>query len=339
MKVQDIQDLLKSVRLNSKGDHLISDCPFCGKEGHFYLNIFKVFQKEGHRYRNSWDCKKCDESGNVAKLLAKLKKLSLLEEGKYSDLSKPLKTKLADMDLGEPELALDLPIQRLPFGFKRVSFDPYLKSRGFSPHEYEKYMLGRTTLPSLRDYVIVSVDEASHSRGHICRSTRSAEEIDAINDEYRKANSKQKYLRWKNSANMDKAKMLLGYDEIMFTTQWVALVEGFFDKVRVDQALGLDLSDDIKCCSTLGKSISIEQVRKLQRRGITRVIIVQDPDTIKGSKRLGFHLKEEFEEVLIGYTGSKDLGASSYSEVLKVFDTLKKPQEFSLGIVNSRLLR
>jgi DNA primase len=45
------------------------DCPFCGKESHFYVNA-----KDGR-----WDCKSCLESGNVSSFLSKLHAFSLKE--------------------------------------------------------------------------------------------------------------------------------------------------------------------------------------------------------------------------------------------------------------------
>lgn len=46
----------------SSGDNVQGDCPFCGKEDHFYVN-----QKTG-----TWDCKYCQETGNVYTFLGKI---------------------------------------------------------------------------------------------------------------------------------------------------------------------------------------------------------------------------------------------------------------------------
>ena len=339
MTIEDVRELLGYSIFNSKGDHIIANCPFCAKEGHFYLNIFKVFQKSGTKYKNCWDCKKCSEAGNLAKLLTKLKKLHLLTEGKFVDLDKPLVNKLKAIEVEEQE-SLEIPVNKLPIGFRRISSDPYLEGRGFTSREFEKHVLGRTKLkPSLKDYIIISLQERSQCRGYLCRSTLSRQEIDRINAEYEHQGIRKKYLRWTNSLDIQKSKVLIGYDEIMFTTEWVVLTEGFFDKVKVDQVLDLDSSDKIKCCSTLGKAVSSEQIRKLQLRGVTKVIIMQDPDAISESKRLGLTLMDEFEEVLIGYTGSKDLGDSSYKEVLKAFDSLKNPHDFSMSMVRKVKLK
>lgn len=51
-----------SVDLTENGSQAIGDCPFCGKESHFYANV-----KTGQ-----WDCKVCGESGNSFSFLAKI---------------------------------------------------------------------------------------------------------------------------------------------------------------------------------------------------------------------------------------------------------------------------
>jgi len=44
------------------GKNLVGDCPFCGKDRHFYA----------HKETGQWDCKKCGESGNMFSFLDKI---------------------------------------------------------------------------------------------------------------------------------------------------------------------------------------------------------------------------------------------------------------------------
>lgn len=44
------------------GSQVIGDCPFCGKDNHFYIGWEKLL----------WDCKVCSESGNMQKFLEKI---------------------------------------------------------------------------------------------------------------------------------------------------------------------------------------------------------------------------------------------------------------------------
>jgi hypothetical protein len=48
--------------VDESGDQLVADCPFCGKEGHFYAN----------KVRGLWDCKKCGASGNTGTFLRQI---------------------------------------------------------------------------------------------------------------------------------------------------------------------------------------------------------------------------------------------------------------------------
>lgn len=325
---------------NGRRNHIIANCPFCSKEGHFFFNINKALEKnpEG-KYKYCWDCKKCTEKGNIVKLLRKLDKLFLLEGEYVGDgdfIENPLK-KLGTAS--EEELGLIAKEIRIPIGFKRMYSDPYLESRGFTEHEFNKYEIGYTnTSAKYEDYIIILFREMAKVRGFIARSRLPKEEIKAINKSFKQKGLKQRYLRYRNSSESEFSKMLGGFEEIMITTSWVVLVEGYFDKVAVDRALALDKIQDMKCCFTFGKDVSKEQITKLKKRGIRGVILVQDPDAVDYSKALGLKLQKHFDEVMIGFTGNKDLGDSTDVEILSVFDNLKKPEMFNLEIVGKKIV-
>ena len=63
----ELKELLVNPKKNRTGQY-VCDCQFCGKEGHFYINI----------KTQMWDCKKCGEYGNIYKLLSHLGKTYLL---------------------------------------------------------------------------------------------------------------------------------------------------------------------------------------------------------------------------------------------------------------------
>ena len=71
LKISD-EDLRSEVLINPKlnrTNQYICDCPFCGKESHFYID----------KTSQLFDCKKCGESGNIYKLLRFVDKLYLLQ--------------------------------------------------------------------------------------------------------------------------------------------------------------------------------------------------------------------------------------------------------------------
>jgi len=337
MKIDELEKILTRPRLNSRKNHFIAQCPFCDKEAHFYINVHKFNRKKVGRYISSWDCKSCSRKGNLPTLLKKLGKIHLLEGEEILIATKlPM---LGEKPKEDEEENLYLPVKKLPAGFKRQKANKYLIERGFTELEFDKYTVGQTKiLKKYRDYIIIAVEEAQKPRAFLSRSIYTKEKIDRINAGYKAKGLKKKYPRYRNSTD-EYSKLLLGIDEIMFNTNWVVLVEGFFDKVKVDQAMRLDDSPDIKCCCTFGKEISTNHIKKLKRKGVKNIIIIQDPDAIEHTKHLAFRIESEFNEVLVGFTGHKDLGDSSYQEVIEVFEGLKTPFQFDLGIVPNTLKR
>lgn len=334
----DFEEILLSTTYNSKKNHIIASCPFCNKEDHFFFNVEKALEKRDGKYKNCWDCKKCTRKGNLVGLLRKLNRLNLLE-GEYlggNDFIKSPFNSLVTEDLNIEYTPKEI---KIPIGFKRVYNNDYLTNeRFFTNIEYEKYEVGYTDMYSkLKDYVIILLREKNRVRGYIARSRLNKKEINIINNRNKSLGLKIKYARYRNSVNSEFSKMLLGYEEIIFTTKWVILVEGFFDKIRVDQALKLDSIPDIKCCCTFGKEISEYQILKLVKKNIKGVILIQDPDAVDNSKQIGERLMNKFDKVLIGYSGDKDLGDSTNEEILNIIDNLKKPLIFRTDIVQKKL--
>jgi len=66
-----------------------SDCPFCGKVGHFYVKVGPPEFKDGKKIVDGmWSCHHCDESGNVFTFLNKLIKYSQQNTEDYGYLWK-----------------------------------------------------------------------------------------------------------------------------------------------------------------------------------------------------------------------------------------------------------
>jgi 5S rRNA maturation endonuclease (ribonuclease M5) len=335
----DFEELIGSSNRNSRGDHIIGDCPFCNKEGHFYFNTVKALKKKQGRFVGCWDCKKCLRQGNIVSLLQQVGSLHLIQGEYLGDievLDNPFDQKLEEVVDEVNVLAKEI---KPPVGFKRVMYDEYLSGeRGWTPEHYNKFEVGYTRLSSkLENYVIILIKEANRVRGYLARSKLSKAEIKEINKQRKLEGRKDKYLRYSNSTGAEFNKLLGGYEEIVFTTKWVILVEGIFDKTAVDRALGLDRIQEMKCCFTFGKDVSREQILKLKRKGIRGVILIQDPDAVESSKAIGLMLDKEFDKVLMGFSGEHDLGDSSDSEILDIFENLKPPLSFSKDIVQAHL--
>jgi len=303
----DLRSLFdKKFRLGG-GNQYISNCPYCNKERHFYIN----------RHTQLWDCKKCGEEGNIIKLLTFLGKLFLLGEFKSIDRTKLKSLSEFAFDVNDDEVDLEPEKRRLPIGFKRVTDDEYLYSRRFLPENLKKLKFGYTNLvPNLKDYIILAVEEDDEVKGYLSRLTWSKEKVERYEER-----TGRKKLRYLNDSGAKFSNLLLGYDEITEKTDTVILLEGFTDKVTLDNTLQLYEQEEVKCCCTFGKKISQSQILKLLRKGVKNIILIFDYDAIREMKKYG-KILNDFFNVKISFTYNKDINDSSEKEIIEIFDRL-----------------
>nr|DAY05448.1 MAG TPA: DNA primase (bacterial type) [Caudoviricetes sp.] len=312
MKISDsdLRDLLTNYKLNRTGQY-ICDCPFCGKERHFYVS----------KSKQAFDCKKCGESGNIYKLLRHFNKLYLLQGAtvEQRDELKSLKTLMSESSpASELELA-ELPIIALPKGFRIVPKNRYLNSRGLTSEDIKRYGIGvvKSDDWKIDGYVIIPVKDNGEIRGYVGR--------------YGAKHVPKGRLRYSNSVGVPFGELLYGYDEIPDGAECIILVEGCFDKFAVDRVLDLKNSDSVKCVATFGKKISDAQIKKLMKKGVRSVLLLYDFDAIKEMKRYGMELAKYFD-VLITYTTKKDIDECTEEEALEVLSSGQKPADFSMSV-------
>lgn len=293
--------------------HYISTCPFCGKEKHFYIN----------RKTQLFDCKKCEEEGNIFKLLQKLDKLFLIGDFKSIDRkSIKLLSEYNEEKEEDEEIVLNPEVRKLPKGFKRIYESEYLENeRGFKKSVFEKYRIGKSIRH--KEYVIISVDEENKCRGYLMRLAWGKEKMERVK-------RKNLYMpkRWLNDSGCSFSLLLFGYDEINSETTTIILVEGAPDKITLDDILGLDKQSEIKCLATFGKKISSTQIAKLLKKDIKNVILIFDEDAIKQMKKYSVELSKFFN-VKLTFTYGKDINDSTKEEVLKIFDRLETTRNFN----------
>nr|DAS96414.1 MAG TPA: DNA directed DNA polymerase [Caudoviricetes sp.] len=312
MKISDsdLRDLLTNYKLNRTGQY-ICDCPFCGKERHFYVS----------KSKQMFDCKKCGESGNIYKLLRHFNKLYLLQGAtvEQRDELKSIKTiMLEGSSQNELELA-ELPIIALPKGFRIVPKNRYLNSRGLTSDDIKRYGIGvvRSDDWKIDGYIIIPVFDNGEIRGYVGR--------------YGAKQVPKGRLRYSNSVGVPFGELLYGYDEIPDGAECIILVEGCFDKFAVDRVLDLKNSDSVKCVATFGKKISDAQIKKLMKKGVRSVLLLYDFDAVKEMKRYGIELSKYFD-VLITYTTKKDIDECSEEEALEVLGSGQKQVDFLLSV-------
>ncbi len=310
MQIEDIElrSLLDGVKKSKT--HYVADCPFCGKEKHFYINIRTQL----------WDCKHCGESGNIYKLLVQVGKTYLLQ-GKTVVETSTIK-KIRDVD-EETDTVPDITVKEIgmPAGWK--VFDrgnDYLRSRGITNEEARRYRFGGTKLlSSLRNYVTVPIMDCNKTCGYISR--------------YANKHIPDGVLRYNNSNGTDFAKLLFGYDDIiMDRTQTVIIVEGVFDKIAVDRVLRLWWCCEVKCVATFGKKISDTQIYKLTLKHVRNVVLLYDIDAIKEIRKYAEVLNGYFNTT-VTFTQKKDIDECTEEEALQVFRHTQKPAEFNQNVI------
>ena len=289
----DLRDLLINPKLNRRGQY-ICDCPFCGKEKHFYIS----------RQTQLWDCKKCGEHGSIYKLLKQLDKTYLLGGAtvEIRDTIQSLRNIVAE-SIEDDEVTLkELPVIKMPVGWKvSVASTKYLLGRRITPADCKRYNIGATDLyRKYQNYVLVPIYDGGKIRGFLGR--------------YGAKKVPSNRLRYNNSVGTEFSELLFGYDEITNNTTTVILVEGIFDKIAV------------------GKKISPAQSKKLMIKGVTNVILLYDFDAIKDIKKYGLELENNFV-TSITYTTKKDIDECTEQEALEVFTHLQKPREFNEDVI------
>lgn len=312
------EDLCNEVLINPKlnrTNQYICDCPFCGKESHFYID----------KTTQLWDCKKCGESGNIYKLLRYVDKLYLLQGATVEEREtiESVRSVLATMvDSEEEEIIASLPVIPMPAGWHVLeNGNSYLRGRGVSAEECVRYELGETRLfRKYKNYLLVPIRDDGKIRGFIGR--------------YASKHVPDGVLRYNNSVGTEFAQLLFGYDEIVAgKTTTVILVEGIFDKMSVDRFLGLWDSPEVKCVSTFGKKISDAQIAKLISKQVRRVILLYDFDAVKDIKRYGLVLEKFFVTDITFTSKSKDIDECSPSEAAEVFSNFYKPRQFAEDVI------
>ena len=309
---EDLRQIV-TVQKETRTGQYICDCPLCGKPLHFYIN----------KKTQMWDCKKCQRTGSIFKLLKELGKTYLIGEAtiEQTDVLKSIRAQLEE-ELSQDEELKPLPVRRMPIGFKVGREGMYLRNRGISREECKRYNIGYTKLtPSMRGYVIIPIYDNNKIRGYIAR--------------YGNKQVPEDKLRYNNSRGTDFASLLFGYDEIVDgETSTVIIVEGVFDKFAVDRCLDLWSSPDIKCVCTFGKKISDIQIKKLLQKKVENVILSYDFDALKEIKKYGVELDHYFNTKVAVCMNKKDIDECTIDEAREVFMNPRSVWDFNLGTIS-----
>ena len=276
------------------------ECPFCGKKGKWGV----IFNPEGGATFHCW---KCPRKTPLHEFLKKIGRTDLMKRTFEGNIKSVLTKIQSQEDISDwmrdvkPLTEEDLKPVKLPLRLKSLEHDEYLDGRGFKPWHYEEFEPSYTESalePKLKNFILFKMKMNGVCVAWWARS-RYSKEWHKRNLEAYKRHEEDLVLRYRNSEN-NFQDLLGGYDELIEgRTDTVIIVEGIFDKIGVDNLLGLHDVEDIKCCFTFGNNIGKGQIQALLRKKIHRVILLYDYQTINESKEAALRMNGLFDEVLV----------------------------------------
>lgn len=314
VEISDIKEYILDLSPATKRE-MAGSCPFCGKSGHFYINKTSLL----------WECKKCKEKGNSYRILKHFKVLDLYVKKNYGLVNKPL-IKIGD-GVGlevkeEEEEEVELVEKKLPFSYKRIYSNEYLESRNFTKNDFYRNEIGLAKLSKkYGNYIIFPIFEEDKCYGFVGRCFLDKPEME-IKD----------LKRYENSRDSKFGLLLYGYNELSHKTKVVILVEGVFDKIRLDSVLNVDEDESIRVLCTFGNKVSGRQINKIKsktRNSVNKVILFYDIDAVNEINKYSIELENNFNEVEICFlSDDKDASASSEEDIFKALSNTMKPDEF-----------
>jgi len=323
LTLQTLASLFTTSKLDRSGQNLICPCPKCG-QSEFGIAI----DIENHPC-NCYRKRACGWEGNIYSLLKELGRTDLLSSDKdYTKVVQRVRLEnLIEETKGKQEENL-IPNVSPPIGFKKIESHPYLQLRKFD--YYDKYKVGTTKLdPRLKnDYIIFLVEQHNSIKGYIARHTWSKDKIDTNNKIFKETGKGKFIKRYSNSPGTDFSSLLFGYDEITKNTKTVILVEGMFDKFRVDKLLDLHESEEVKCVASFKCHLSPDQKKLLKDKAIEDLILIYDYDVVKQIINNINNIRYDFESINIGFHSSKDPGDFEMEDIEDVILNLQSPSSF-----------
>lgn len=285
----------------------ITDCPYCGTANKFGIRLNE--QRANYNNEVSFNCFKgsCQEHGSEWQLLKVLGKEHLIG-GK--DFIKDTREELIAVgDLQDEEIDNEVVNRSVPYGWTRIEYHPYLASRGWEPWMFQHYMVGLTTkMRTLKDYLVLLINQDGRNKGYVARSTWPQEKIDAHNKRAEEINKtaapedRIKYHpKYTNEGGVFFERIVWGIDEVAEQTKTLIVVEGPLDKTNADKQLKINLQNHTRVLCTFGKKLSIQQINRIKQKFDKtmvsidkKLILMYDPEAIEDSKGYAIKLEEAF---------------------------------------------
>lgn len=284
-----IQELIAELGAKPDGSGknlIVSKCPNCGKEnGKYGIYIGKETEKKKPFMSHCFSCG--FSTLTLEQLLVTIGRPDLII-APTADLDAKLDTQLLfRLNDDDEEIDDSLSIITPPECFKRCYSNSYLKSRGFTYDDYDRFPVGTTRGLNFKfnDYIIFLIIDSGDIVGYVSRHIWSKDEIDRHNKSA-KRNGEYMIMRYRNSTENDFVKLLYNYDSVIEDeTDTVIIVEGIFDVIALTRKLELYDNHHVAVVATFGKKISQVQIYKLQSKGVKTVIVGYDGDAVDAIKK------------------------------------------------------
>lgn len=328
-RLEITQELLAELHgtLDGSRKNIIANCPKCGREKKFGVY---VGPDKGHKKFGMANCFVCGmRLGGIKATLELTGRVDLLPKETTS-----FEDETDIENFFEDEIEDDLIEIDMPKGYKRCFSNRYLKSRGWIADDYEYFPVGtnRCFEREYEDYVILEILDEGRKVGFVARSTLSKDYIEEYNRKHRFA-----IRRYKNSNERKGngfSKLLYNYDAVKsMETSSVILCEGAFDVVALTRKLELYDNKSIVPVGTFGKKISLEQMYKLQKKGVEQVVVGYDADARETTSQLAIELNKYFDVLVadIPMGIGKDWDEMATGDIMEIFSHhLKTVREYNL---------
>jgi len=289
---QNYQEELFSMptkRTEKGGREIVKDCPFCGKEAHFYVSTEKPFyhcfacnasgdwikylqETRSYDYREALGLL-ADRAGvkvegfDEAKHKERQRRASLIEEANslfiasLSDERGKEVAKYLKDDRGYSEAEIEA--MELGAYTDREGLKKYLKEKGFSEEELQSSGLFTAGLGITHTLTVLWRDASGKALGISGRTL--------LSDEEREKKGLQKYV---NAAGLEKSKGFIGLERVRSKKSKEALlVEGVLDALLLASR-----GSPVPAIALGGLSVSKYQQKALEDAGVTDLVIALDND-------------------------------------------------------------
>ena len=332
-----IEEIKVELHATFDGSHknlIVPNCIWCGHKGG-KMGIYVGPDTERKKTFMS-HCFHCGKSTNTLKeLLEEIGRMDLMPIETFDFNDNITSDDFSFMD-DQQELDDSLSEIDMPEFYRRTHSNRYLRKRGFTSTDYEKFQVGTTRNMNFKfdDYVIFPIINDGIKVGYVSRHIWDKKQIEEYNLNAQH-DGKYQIRRYKNSTDNEFVRLLYNYDSVYEDeTDTVIIVEGVFDCIALTRKLNLYDNHQIAVVATFGKKISDVQMMKLQSKGVRTIVVGYDSDATASISKAAENLSEYFDVYIaqILTDDGKDWDEMDFWEIYDSFTyNLKTPAEFKLN--------